>query len=294
MNLPTLKTWQWATLGGLGIAGLWALSKVSGSGSVAGGTGTIFTIVFENKGYSEVLGVNGPTNAPFFTSLAAQYGNAVNYYSPVHPSLPNYIVMTSGTTGGITDDTGFRIPGTNNLAAQMDAAGVPWRAYAESMPAPCSMTDTNLYAPRHVPFLYYDYVRNDPNYCAQKVVPFTQFWSDLDSNAYRYMWITPNMCNDMHDCSVSQGDTWLQSVLPAIMNSAGYQNGGVIFILFDEGEGGQDTIPCLVISNNLVQPGVPDNTRYGHASYLAAVEDILGLPRLTASTGVGSLASMLR
>src|SRR4030095_12530765 len=76
-------------------------------------TGTVFTIVFENEDQENIL----PT-LPFFTSLATQYGQAAAYISTTHPSLPNYIQMTSGSTYGITSNNDPRynvqVGGTNN------------------------------------------------------------------------------------------------------------------------------------------------------------------------------------
>src|SRR5712691_5127533 len=63
-----------------------------------------------------------------------------------------------------------------------------------------------------------------------------------------YNFITPNLCNDMHDTcaplfdSVKQGDTWLAQNLPTILNSQAYMNGGIVFITWDEGEGGDGPI----------------------------------------------------
>ncbi len=279
MKLPELKPWQWFALGGAGIVVATALFRRRG---------TIYTIVFENKGRDEVI---GNSDAPFLNSMANQYKNLTNYSSPYHPSLPNYIVMTSGSTNGIIDDVGFRIPGNENIAVQMDAGGINWRAYGESMPSPCFASSTNLYAVRHMPFMYYDYVRNDSNYCANRVVPYDQFFAD---SGYRYQWITPNIINDMHDGTVAQGDAWANANVPAIMSSPGYLAGGAIFILFDESEGGESTMPAIVISESLKAPGTPDNTRYDHTSYLAGVQDLLGLPRLATTVGVPSLAELFR
>src|SRR5207248_3340592 len=83
---------------------------------------------------------------------------------------------------------------------------------------------------------YYNDIRNNAGRCAAHVVPFTQFGSDISSGRVpNFTWITPNMCNDMHDCGVSTGDGWLRSVVPTITGSAAFRNGGVLFITWDEG-----------------------------------------------------------
>jgi len=288
--VKTQRNIPWGWIGGIGVGALALAAFVSRRRGQL--PGTIFTILFENRGRSQVM---NSASAPTFRALARTYADLQNYRPRFHPSLPDYIVMTSGSNQGIHDDAGpasHRIPGIANLPAQLDAGGVPWRAYGESMPRPCYTGDTNLFAVRHVPFLYYDYVTQRPDYCAQHVVPMTALDADLAADRYRYMWLTPNMQNDMHDAPVATGDRWLSQMLPRLMNSPGYRRGGAIFILFDETEGRDVTIPALIVSN-LVRRGV-DMTLYDHASYLATVEDLLGLPRLPSTQHAVSMAGLFR
>jgi hypothetical protein len=250
--------------------------------------GTVFTIVFENEDESNVIG--NPSS--YLTELARTYSSAAAYIGEDRPSLPNYIVMTSGSNHGIADDSGpsaHPIAGTDHLAAQLDAAGIRWRAYMESMGTPCNPAETATsnsgdYAVKHNPFMYYTSVHADDASCRDHIVDFEQnFAADLSSDAYRYMWITPNLCNDMHDCPTATGDAWLRRVVPQIMASPGYQRGGAIFILFDEGNTGgaqRANIAAVVISPRLASPGFRSTTAYNHRSYLATVEDIFHLPRL--------------
>lgn len=247
--------------------------------------GTIFTIVFENEDADNVISPNNP----FFQELATKYGRPLEYTSTTHPSLPNYIMMTSGSTNGIINDsdptTNFTVPGKTNLADQLDAAGIPWRAYMEDMGEPCTVGTDGKYSAHHNPFLYYWTMRMNTARCEERVVDFaTKFDQDLASNAYRYMWITPNMCNDMHDCSTQTGDAWLKDVVGRIMASPGYKNGGAIFVLFDEGNsrlpGAGANLPVIVISPNLKTTPYVTSTPFDHRSYLATVEDIFGLERL--------------
>lgn len=287
VDVPKWKIAAAAALGGLGLA--WLFTR-------RGGSGTIFTIVMENHSFSQII---GNQDCPYINQLANSYGLATNYRSTVHPSEPNYLLMTSGSTQGVTDDGYHLIPGADNIFAQMDAAGVSWRAYAESMITPCLTSDTQLYASRHNPAVYYQSVVGDAGVCAAKVVDLGQVWNDLASNAYRYMWITPNIVDDMHDGTPAEADAWLQSVVPSLMSSPGYQGGGTIFIIWDEGdESGRaqnpDVLPAVVVSERLVQKPMVDSTPYDHRSYLAAVQDLLGLPRLPNTSGVNSMAAMLR
>jgi hypothetical protein len=246
-------------------------------------TGTVFTIVFENEAATDVFG----SDAPFFTKLSTDYGLATKYTSSTHPSLPNYIMMTSGSTNGIITDNdptaNVPLSTHDNLAYQLDSKNVMWRAYMESMGEPCTMSSSNLYSAHHDPFLYYTDVTQGA--CAQHIVDYEQnFDGDLASGLYKFMWITPNMCDDMHNCEADVADKWLEKTVTKIMASDAYKKGGAIFILFDEGSsrapGASASLPTLVVSPNLLKPGTPVTTAFDHRSYLATVEDIFGLGRI--------------
>jgi hypothetical protein len=247
--------------------------------------GTIFTIVFENEDKSNVLN----PSMPYFDSFAQANGQAAAYVSTTHPSLPNYIELTSGSTHGIIsdDDPGYnvRVGGTENLADQLDAAHVPWRAYMESMGSPCNMVSSGTYSAHHNPFLYYTTVATNAARCNEHVVDFDQnFAADLAANQYRYVWITPNMCDDMHDCGGAVVDAWVERVTKQIMASPGYQNGGALFLLFDEGNtryaGAGANLATVVASPKLVSQGYVSQTAFDHRSYVATIEDIFQMPRL--------------
>jgi len=247
--------------------------------------GTIFTIVFENENSSEILTPSTPT----FYALSQAYGTADAYISNDHPSLTNYMVMTSGETHGIRTGgdppNNVIVDGAAHLGAQLDAAGVTWRAYMESMEEPCRLDSTELYAARHNPFVYYQSLTSNPERCREHVVDFERhFTEDLAADAYRFMWITPNMCNDIHDCPKQIGDAWLARVSKQIMESPGYKRGGALFILFDEGPvrifKAAANLPTVIVSPLLVAPGYRTDTRFDHRSYLATIQDIFRLPRL--------------
>lgn len=246
--------------------------------------GTVFTIVFENHERGQILRPDVPT----FFELANGYATADAYITDVHPSLPNYIVMTSGSTQGIHDSDPPEVNATddrNNLGEQLDAAGVKWRAYMEDIGTPCRTTSLGLYVVNHNPFVYYRSLTADPARCAERVVGFDRhFDEDLAAGEHRYMWITPNQCHNMHDCAPAIGDAWLKKTVGKIMASPGYRNGGVLFILFDEGYvrvlDAEANLATIVVSERLARRPVRSNTRFDHRSYLATIQDIFGMPRL--------------
>jgi hypothetical protein len=254
--------------------------------------GTIFTIVMENHDYAEVV---GSPNAPYINSLIQQYGLATNYMdSDVHPSLPNYLTMISGAPqyGGGSDKLPTQSPfpvAAQNLGSQLEAAHIPWRSYQESMGTPCKLSASGNYAPKHDPFLYFTDMQAS-SLCPSRNVDYSQFASDLASGTYRYMWITPNLLDDGHNPQASpvtglkQSDQWASTEIPKILASAAFQNNGVLFLTWDEAEGrgtdSKDQIPMIVITPHPAHPGFTSSKAYSHRSYLATVEDLLGLQRL--------------
>jgi phosphatidylinositol-3-phosphatase len=158
----------------------------------------------------------------------------------------------------------------------------------EGMPSACFVGDAYPYMQKHNPWIYYNDIRTNAARCAAHVVPFSQLGADLAGGSVaNYVWITPNMCSDMHDCSIATGDAWLSQHVPAILNSAAYRNGGALFITWDEGStnagcctnaaGGR--IVTLVISP-LGRTGFKSSVPETHYSLLRTIEDSWKLPRL--------------
>lgn len=246
----------------------------------------VFLIVMENREYGTVMG-NPAT--PYINSLAHSYGVATNYYAITHPSLPNYLALAAGSTFGITSDcTDCFVKGAN-IGDQVEGSGRSWKAYMEDMPTNCYLGAFHGgYAIKHNPFVYFSELRNDSSRCAAHVVPFTNFSSDLAAGATPdFSWITPNLCNDMHDCSAAIGDRWLNRVVPQILGSQAWRDGGVLFITFDEGSSGKGCctvaaggqIVTLVISPQ-GKPGYVSKVAHTHYGLLRTIEDAWHLGEL--------------
>jgi phospholipase C len=221
-------------------------------------------IVMENRSYSQAI------SSGYVSRLVSQYAIATDYHGVSHPSLPNYLALTSGTTWGITDD-GFHALPAGGLGAQLTSGGLDWRAYMESMTNGC-FHSPYPYALKHNPFAYYG------SACPSEVVPFTQFAQDLAGNTPQFSWITPNLCNDGHDCSSSVADAWLSQTVSAILNSNAWQDGGMLVITWDEGEDSANSVLTLIIRPNPVNHS--SARPYDHYSLLATIEDTLGVGRL--------------
>jgi phosphatidylinositol-3-phosphatase len=227
-------------------------------------------VVMENHSYSEVV---GSASAPYESQLASRCGSASRMFAETHPSLPNYIAMTSGSAQGITDDNG---PSSHplNVPSVFSLTAGGWRSLEESMPSNCALSNSGQYAVRHNPAAYYTNIRTE---CASLDVPLA---STPDLSA-RFTFVTPNLCNDTHDCSVQTGDTWLQGFLTKVFASAEYQAGRTaVFLTWDEDDSSMSNqIPTLVAAPSVV-PGTASATTFNHYSMLRTTEELLGLSPL--------------
>src|ERR1039458_6807751 len=181
-------------------------------------------IWMENHSWSSVI---GSSEAPYITTLAHECGTDTDYAVVGAPSLPNYLGATSGSTQGVNDDgdpTAHTFA-VDNLFRQVRTAGGSERSFVESMPSNCALVSKDSYATKHNPAAYY-VGPGDRAACDADDQPFTQFATILASgNLPTYTSITPNICNDTHDCSVATGDTWLATWVPRILASAAYHSG---------------------------------------------------------------------
>src|SRR5690349_3535947 len=234
----------------------------------------IIVILFENHSYSEVIG-----HAPYFTALAHRCGLATNFFAESHPSLPNYIAMTSGTTHGLTSDCDPSACPQHQLSIfdQLVKRHKSWQAFAESMPANCSTHTMNLYAARHNPAVYYTALRSSCLRHDRRLGSTTSgpFRTALRGSLADYVFVTPNICNDAHSCSLSVADRWLQTWMHVIRSSRVYRaHRTAVVVTFDEGGGNH--IATIVVSP-YVRAGLQVHKRFDHYSLLRASEHALGI-----------------
>jgi acid phosphatase len=235
----------------------------------------VFVIVMENHTYGQALA------GPFTSSLGTLYAVATNYHAVTHPSLPNYLALSSGSTWKITDDDYHVLPPTG-IGLQLTEKGIPWRAYMEGMTRGC-LDSPYPYAVKHNPFAYYG------GACPANVVPLTRFDTDLASGDLpQFVWITPDLCHDTHDCSVAEGDRWLAGIVTKITATSAWQQGGLLLITWDEDDGRDNNRVLTLVVAPRVSRHVLDEP-YDHYSLLATVEDRFGLPRLGEAAGARSI-----
>jgi phospholipase C len=260
----------------------------------------VIWILEENHSYGDII---GSAQAPYINSLVSSCGLATNYHNISHPSLPNYIGMTSGVgLSGLTQFSSDCNPSRkcSTSAPSIFGQTASWKAYEESMPSNCYRKNSGAYAVRHNPAPYFSKLTG----CVTKDVPFTQLSGDLANGTLpAFSFITPNLIDDMHDGTIAQGDQWLQSNLPAVLNSSEYQTGKVaVFVTWDEGTGGTSNdcaantsdigchVATIVISPSTT-PGTQSATLFNHYSLLGSTEQLLGLPALGLASGANSMVS---
>jgi hypothetical protein len=236
-------------------------------------------VLMENQDFSSIVGSG---SAPYINSLANTYGLATDYSAISHPSLPNYIALTSGSDQGISDDSD---PSSHPLKVPSIFSQLPGgasRSLEQSMPSSCAKGDSGEYAVRHNPETYYTNVGTD---CSTYDIPFG---SAPDLSA-RFTFVTPNLIDDTHDGTIAEGDNFLKTYVPALMATPQYQAGSTaIFITWDENSGSSgNQIPCIVISP--YTHGVRDATPYTHYSLLRTTEELLGLPLLGNAASANSM-----
>jgi len=274
----------YADTGGFNLESI-AVTQESGSPGVPAFS-HVYVVIMENHELSSII---GNADAPYINALASQYGSSTAYTAVAHPSLPNYMALTSGQTA-FSDDCIGCVVDTTNIGDIVEGAGRTWKAYMEDMPSPCATADSGLYATKHDPFVHYvDIVSNGPR-CAAHVVPLTRFYDDLNAGALpSFAWVTPNLCSDMHDCDVATGDRWLSAFVPQVLSAPDFQN-SVLFILWDEGTTGTDgggVVPLIVVSPQVVR-GV-QTAPANHYNLLRTITDGLHLPALGAAAGARPL-----
>jgi phosphatidylinositol-3-phosphatase len=294
----------------IALAGLGTLAAmIAGSGSVSADSSRtdlknyqhVFVIMMENTGYASLI---GNPNAPWINQAAQTYGLATNYTGVTHPSQPNYIAATSGSTNGVTGDADTTID-VPNIVDRLEGKGKSWRAYmqtystcATQLQSLCPSASLQLYARKHNPFVSYADVQSNPARMAN-VVDFSVLSADLAGGTVPdFSWISPDQCHDMHGignsgpCNfgnvqglISAGDTFLKDTVSAITSSSAWTGNSVIFITWDETEfpfadisGCCDAVPggghvvTLVISHS-DHSARTSAVAYNHYSLLRTIQD---------------------
>ena len=270
---------------------------------------TVFLIMMENASWSDI---KDNADAPYLNhKLLPVSSYAEAFRGPqdgrLHPSLPNYIWLEAGDNLGIRDDAPparHHLDTPLHLVTLLEKAGVTWRSYQQGITGDrCPLEARGGYKPKHNPMIYFDDVTDGNNpearRCIKHVRPLTELWDHLKSgDTARYNFIIPDQCNDMHsDCAplhnrVKQGDQWLRTWIPRIMDSPSYKDGGAVFITWDEawfspvGCPHSDCPIGMIVLSPLAKGGGYTNTiPYDHSSTLKTVQEIFGVTPLLRAAG---------
>ena len=244
------------------------------------GSAPIVLIVMENHEYGSIV---GSSKAPWLNHTFIPRGTLfTHYHATHHPSLPNYLAMTSGTSNGCRSDECPRATyTTDNLFRQLSRAGIGWVAWMESMPSRCALQSSGTYAVKHNPPAYYATLF--PRMCRTRD---RRYPGTLPTTLRPFTFVTPNICHDMHDCSIATGDRWLQARIPPL-----WQRGAIVIITFDEGSSGLGSGGHVMMA--MAGAHVPGGRRNGHAynhfGLLAGLERWYGFPRLHRATAARPL-----
>lgn len=281
----------------------------------------VFIILMENKNWDQI---NVAANAPYITGSLLPHGAHANKYSNpagIHPSLPNYLWLEAGTNFGVTNDgdpSANHQSSTAHLVTQLEQAGISWKSYQEGIDGTtCPLSGGNGYAPKHNPMIYFDDVTDtrdvNSQHCKDHVRPYSELATDLQNGTVaRYNFITPTLCHDGHDnCTdsnplndianqVKQSDTWLQGALPPIFASQTYQNGGAVFVVWDESTA---SLSCLSLSPQCptgmmvfspwAKSDYANDVPYDHSSMVRTIQEIFGVgPFLGGAANATDLSDM--
>lgn len=234
----------------------------------------IVMVMFENHAYQQI---EGSSSAPYFNSLAKQGALFTNSFAVGHPSEPNYLAMFSGSTQGVTDDSCPHTFAGDNIAHQLTSAGKTYDSWSESMPSDGYTGCTSgEYARKHNAIPNF----SDDSASLNKVYsefPKSGNYANLPSVSY----VAPNLCDDMHDCSVSTGDTWLKNNMDAYAQWA-KANNSLLIVTFDEDDNTSGNHIYTAFVGAHTQIGSFSN-QINHYNVLSTIESANGLAHLNSA-----------
>ena len=225
-------------------------------------------VVMENHSYQQVIG------APYISTLAKAGASMTDSHGVRHPSEPNYLALWAGSTQGLTDDSCPHTYSGGSLGQQLQAAGKSTAIYSENLPAAGSLvcSANGGYARKHNPLADFPATSG-----AATNLPHTAWPSDF-SKLPTVSMVVPNLCNDLHDCSVATGDNWLKAHVDPYVQWAKTHN-SLLILTWDEDDNTSTNRIATVFVGPMVKPGNYPET-INHYNVLHTVEAAYGLPQL--------------
>ena len=277
--------------GGSGGAGITTTTAASGTGGTAPASPKVLIVLMENHKWADI---KSSPSAKYIHKLVTMGASSEQHFNPpkLHPSEPNYLWLEAGDNLGVLDDNN---PGSHHFATplhlvtQLVKAGFTWKAYQEGITGTeCPLKPIAKYAPKHNAMVYFDDVTDGNKLTSQNCIdherPYTELAGDLANDKLPdYSFISPNLCNDMHDtCApqndpIQQGDDWLSDLVPKVLASKAYADGATLFVTWDEGENGSDGPIGMIALGKHVKAGSTSMTHTTHSSTLRTIQEIFGL-----------------
>jgi phosphatidylinositol-3-phosphatase len=241
----------------------------------------VVIVVLENKDQPDVA-----RDAAYLRSLGNAGAELTDMHAETHPSQPNYLTLFSGDLHGVTDNSCPHTFDAPNLASELTDAGFSFAGYSEDLPNPGHPgCQAGNYARKHSPWTNFTTVPSSAN---QPLTAMSTDYAALPTVSF----LIPNLCHDMHDCSIAEGDTWLQQNIDSYAQWARTHN-SLLIVTFDESGSSQDVdnhIATLAVGQ-MVKSGTYTE-RVDHYRLLRTLEDMYGLTPLGHSTATPALTSI--
>lgn len=233
----------------------------------------LLVFVVENHSLDQMRG-----QMPRMVALAQRYGYATDFHAITHPSLPNYVVMTSGSQHGVNNDdppSRWRLAG-HSIFGRALASGHTAGAYADSMPGNCHTENAGPYYVRHNPWTYFTSERAQ---CRRGDRSIGALAGDVAAGRLPNAgFVAPDACHDAHNCALSTADNWIADKVAMVMSGPDWRSGRLaIVVTADE----DDTHSGNVVLTVVLHPSQHHHvvtTRLDHYSLYGLYEDVLGLP----------------
>jgi len=222
--------------------------------------------------------------------VAQRYGYADQYFALAHPSLPNYIAMVSGDLHGVDNDappSTWPLSGPSIFGRAL-AAGRTATAYADAMPDPCHTVDAQRYAVRHNPWTYFV---DERDACRTHDLPLAAFDRDVSSGHLPNAgYVAPDLCDDAHNCSLTQADTWFSAQLTKIFQGPDWRSGHLAVVLTADEDDRHNYNHVLTVVIHPSQQHHVVSEQLDHYALYGLYEDVLGLPHTEAQPASPSMA----
>jgi phosphatidylinositol-3-phosphatase len=234
----------------------------------------IVVVMEENHSYSQII---GSSQAPYINSLASKGALFTNSHAITHPSEPNYMAITSGSTYGLSSDACPFSTSKANIGSELIAAKHSYADYSESMPSPgyegCTSGE---YARKHNPAANYTDLPSSVNRTFARF-PSSSGYASLPTVSF----VDPNLLDDMHDGTIAAGDSWLNNHMGSYVTWATSHN-SLLIVTWDENDGSPGNKIATIFVGAHVKAG-KYGERVTHYRVLRTLEQAYSLKALGGS-----------